>query len=341
VLLYTEGTNTTDPHLTWNTANADSNELDITPGEYDHRDWFFTRPGTYRFSVHTKGHPSAAFKSSEDIDEVVVTSEVVQYTFHVGNLANVGVALAAAPKVATDTSLDPGDEVTITVTASNAGPDAATDTKVRVDLPEGLNYVSASTQTVRYNPDANDPNQGGVWDVEDLANGDSATLTITARVGADHRGQPLKVTALIEAFEGIGGTTRVELDPLEGNNTARVTITPTAIPNVIPMFLVERTLPVQYRNGDTVGAPIPVKDPNNVNDATTDTLTFSLSGQGAEDFAVTNVDGSAQIAINTINLGSWHYHLKLHVSDGKDHFGNADSSIDHSIAVRIAIPGVN
>jgi len=86
VLLYTEGTNTTDPHLTWNTANADSNELDITPGDYDHRDWFFTRPGTYVFSIRAKGHPSSTFKASQGIRADTVTSIARRYTFHVGDL---------------------------------------------------------------------------------------------------------------------------------------------------------------------------------------------------------------------------------------------------------------
>ena len=330
----------------WATADTGRNAFSITPGTYEHLRWVFTKAGTYVFAVHVAGHPTDDLGLPSGIH--AVTSEVQHYTFHVGKLANVGVALTTVPSAAADaknTPLDPddttNDEATIKVTASNAGPDAATNTRVRVDLPEGLSYVSESTQTGSYSPDSTDSNQGGVWNVGNLAKGASATLDITVRVRDDHRGHPLKVTALIEAFEGIGGSTVVELDPFEGNNTARVAVIAEAIPNVPPMFLIERTLPVEYRNGDSVGAPILVKEPNNVNDDTTDTLTFSLSGQGADDFTVNNVDGSAQIVIDTPNLSSWHYHLKLHVSDGKDHFGNADASIDHSIAVRIAIPDVD
>ena len=345
ILSYTAdgGTADTAPTLTWTTANADTNLLVITPGAYEHRDWFFTRPGTYVLQVHAKGHPSIAFRGSEGIDEITVASEVVRYTFHVGNLADAGVGITAS-----NMSPNPGDTVTFTVTASNAGPDAATSARVRIDLPEGLTYVPPSEQTtgVAVNGDS------VIWNVGTLAappaptTGNpnpttTATLDITTLVKSDYRGHPLKVTALIEAFEQIGGSVVVELDPLESNNTARVAVIPAAVPNLPPMFLVERTLPATYQVGTNVGAPVPVKEANNVNDATTDTLTFSLSGQGADDFAVNNVDGGAQIAIDALTLSSWHYHLKLHVSDGKDHFGNADPSIDHSIAVRITIPGVN
>jgi len=345
----------------WATPDAGRNAFSITPGTYEHLYWVFTKPGTYVLGVHVQGAPAPSLGLPSGIH--AVTSEIREYTFHVGKLADVGVALAAAPKDATDPSLDPGEEVTITVTASNAGPNEATKTHVRVDLPEGLSYVSHSTNVSNDTYDSDDRNpvstnagldnviNGVEWNIGTLQtpttqnttdDGKPPTLTITARVKNGTQGYPLKVTALIEAFERIGTSSEVvELDPLESNNTARVTITPTAIPNVIPMFLVERTLPVESQIGTIVGAPILVKEANNVNDATTDTLTFSLSGQGAGEFTVNNVNGSAQIAINTPSLSSWHYHLKLHVSDGKDHFGNADPSIDHSIAVRITESGVN
>ena len=49
--------------------------------------------------------------------------------------------------------------------------------------------------------------------------------------------------------------------------------------------------------GDEVGPPVLVQEANNINDGATDTLTFSLTGQGNEDFAVNNVDGRAQIVV--------------------------------------------
>jgi len=85
VFLYTEDDNdssTDDPVLTWITANVDSNKLEIYPNGYEYRDWFFTRPGTYVLSVRAKGHPGYDL----DVAENTVTSEVVQYTFHVGDL---------------------------------------------------------------------------------------------------------------------------------------------------------------------------------------------------------------------------------------------------------------
>ena len=71
-----------DPEITWRTDNADTNELHLAPGEYEHSYWAFTAEGTYEFAVHVKGHPASTISSAD-----TVTSEVRRYTFHVGNLA--------------------------------------------------------------------------------------------------------------------------------------------------------------------------------------------------------------------------------------------------------------
>ena len=346
--MYTSGTT---PELTWTTADADTNLLEITPGAYEHRDWFFTRPGTYVLQVHAKGHPSSAFQSSEGIDELTVASEVVRYTFHVGKLADVGVGITAS-----NTSPDPGDTVTFTVTASNAGPDAATDTVVEVILPEGLSNLSATPPAsgtfAPYDINGDLAGLGGDWSVGTLAAPQAptaqtsrptttATLTFTAQVSANHalRGHPLIVVAAIEAGEEIGGSEVVELDQAGGNNVARVAITPTVIPNLPPLFQIERSVPETTRRGTKVGAPVQVRELNNLNGGATDTLTFSLSGDGAGDFDVNNVDGGVQIVVDTgYNGVRPFYNLVLHVRDGKDYFGNEDSSSDSSIAVHIIVP---
>ena len=102
----------------WDSRNADKNSITLEPGEYQHYNWvFFPGPGqshTYELSVHMKGHvrvgvPDGRTKDNwkpltwpKDephdpdnkivYDEIVdtlnteVTSEVKQYTIHVGPL---------------------------------------------------------------------------------------------------------------------------------------------------------------------------------------------------------------------------------------------------------------
>ncbi len=75
------------PKIIWRTDDADTNVYTITPGTYDHAFWAFTKPGTYVFHVHAKGHPnSAPSVGSPLIAATTVTSEVRRYTFHVGDL---------------------------------------------------------------------------------------------------------------------------------------------------------------------------------------------------------------------------------------------------------------
>ena len=58
-------------------------------------------------------------------------------------MADLSVSVSVAPTLLPDTTLDPGDNVTITDDRQQCfGPDAAPDTKVEVNLPEGLTYSS-------------------------------------------------------------------------------------------------------------------------------------------------------------------------------------------------------
>ncbi len=79
------------PAMIWRTDDADTNELRLAPGTYDHGYWAFTAPGTYEFAVHVKGHPNQERPggpiTTADPGAATVTSEVRRYTFHVGSLA--------------------------------------------------------------------------------------------------------------------------------------------------------------------------------------------------------------------------------------------------------------
>jgi uncharacterized repeat protein (TIGR01451 family)/fimbrial isopeptide formation D2 family protein len=86
-----------------------------------------------------------------------------------------GMADLSLTKAADATSATVGSEVTYTLVLTNNGPDNATGVVVRDQLPVGLTYDS-------HQGGAYDPTTGG-WSVGSLGAGQSATLTITVRVG--------------------------------------------------------------------------------------------------------------------------------------------------------------
>ena len=176
----------------WDSHDARKSTVSVAPGGYDRPMWFFTRAGTYKFQVQIRGYPNTRIVNPISRHSSV-TSDLREYIFHVGLLSDLSVGVTAAAADASDTSLDPGDDVTITVRAGNAGPDEATNTKVDVALPAGLTFSSAQTATGSYDSTT------GVWAVGDFANGASATLTITATVAEGTRAQAQKVTTEISA----------------------------------------------------------------------------------------------------------------------------------------------
>ena len=197
-----------------------------------------------------------------------MTSDVREYILHVGAEADLSVTTTVAPADTSDTSLDPGDDLTITVTAKNAGPDAAKKTKVDVTLPEGLTYSSHNAATGTSYASTN-----GVWTIGEMASGASKTLTVTAAVDAGTHGKALTVGTAISATEPVKITETVDgvkkevtydvpvPDPTPGNNTATGTVTVASNANVNPMFMVVRSVPENSVLDTNVGALVPVKNP--------------------------------------------------------------------------------
>ena len=70
-----------------------------------------------------------------------------------------------------------GDIITLTLTLSNGGPDAATNVAVAATLPAGMTFVSASPST-EYNSTT------GTWSRASISAGAAATLAISAKVTA-------------------------------------------------------------------------------------------------------------------------------------------------------------
>ena len=339
---------------TWNTSDADTNVTKVAPGEYEQPVWFFTSPGTFEFQVHIKGHPKHASPLPDGLEvlseENSVTSDVREYTLHVGLMSNLGVGVTAAPATSAGDTLDPDDEVTITVKASNTGPDEGESTKVDVSLPDGLAYSSHTTDTTD-TIECPDPNGGsptqetycpgtGVWAVGDLPNGDTKTLTITATVADGTRGQEQTVTADIYATVHIRSTDVVELDPFPSNNESTDKIAVASISNVDPVFQITRSVPENPPAGTPVGSVVAVKEPDDG-----DSLHYSLTGSAARNFTVESVPGGAQIKVNyNATLDTDYYavpfDLSLSLRDNKDAHGNANSASDDSIPVQITLEDV-
>ncbi|MBN1221138.1 MAG: DNRLRE domain-containing protein [Anaerolineae bacterium] len=119
------------------------------------------------------------------------------------------VDLAIAKSVDNSTP-DEGEVVVYTLTASNAGPDTATNVVVTDVLPAGVTYV-ADDGGGAYNSGS------GVWTVGTLTNGANAALAITATVNSGTLNTTIVNTAVI--------TTADQVDSNPGNNTASVTLT--------------------------------------------------------------------------------------------------------------------
>ena len=112
----------------------------------------------------------------------------------------------AVTKSVDDPSPALGGNVTFTLSVHNNGPDTATAVAVSDPLPAGLAFLSASTASGGYSDTT------GQWTVGALANGATATLSITARVDDP---------AAITNTAAVSSTTH---DPVVANDTDAVTV---------------------------------------------------------------------------------------------------------------------
>jgi uncharacterized repeat protein (TIGR01451 family) len=103
-----------------------------------------------------------------------------------------------------------GDTVVFTVAVTNVGPDDATGVQVTEALPDGLTFVSASATEGSYDAEA------GEWTVGDLADGDGATLSLTASVNAGTAGSTITNEVTIRSDA---------IDPDDANNRSSASLT--------------------------------------------------------------------------------------------------------------------
>ena len=342
--------------VTWDTDVTDSNQLYVTPGTYEYRQWAFTEAGRYRLQIQAKGHPSAALMKDQGIRNHTLSTVAKTYVFHAGLMADLSAALTAAEAQPTPDGtadlgdLEPGDTVAITVTATNDGPTEATHVEVDVTLPAGLTYVSdnagSGDRTDSY------ASATGKWTIGEMAEPTTtttggvttttpttATLAIKATVDAGTRGQKLTTSATISAKQDVGSSQIAELDQNSSNDTGTVTVTPVIKANVNPIFHLERAVAENSAAGTKVGAPIAVRDPDNT------TFTFGLTGTDANYFDVENAaGGGAQIVVGQGAILNYeaksYYDLQLTISDGLNTVGDTDASVDDAIDLRINITDV-
>ncbi|MCC5865278.1 MAG: CSLREA domain-containing protein [Wenzhouxiangella sp.] len=127
--------------------------------------------------------------------------------------ANVAdLALSISPSV---TDIQLGQPATFLIEVEQAGPQAAIDIEVAIDLPAGLSFNSASASSGAYDPGT------GVWLVGALAAGESASLSLVAT------GQALGEQTL--AAEVSASTP----DPVPSNNAASATIEVWPVPGAL------------------------------------------------------------------------------------------------------------
>jgi uncharacterized repeat protein (TIGR01451 family) len=145
-----------------------------------------------------------------------------------------------------------GTNVTFTVTVQNIGPGDAAGVSVADALPSGYAFVSATPSVGSYNSST------GVWTIGALANGGSATLTITATVLACGN------------YTNTATATSTTFDPTTPN-TASASTTPAApMADVVMAKTVSNTLPnvgsnvtftlTVSNNGPSVASGVVVND---------------------------------------------------------------------------------
>lgn len=310
----------------WDTLNPDVNDVSVAAAEYKHRAWAFARPGTYVIAVHAKGHPQKGPGKLLPADSTVegVTSAVRHYTFHVGNLANVSVDVGPIGDLA------PGQTISLSVYATNNGPDPATDTKVNVKVTDGLSFVEPPEG---FTPGTGDKAGTGVWTVGTLADDETRSISLNIQAAQNTHGKEQTVTAEISATETIGSSRVVELDPRRADNTDTSSITPTVEQNENVVFGVTGQL-AENASADTVVTTNPWVP----HDPDTTAFRYTLTGDDADHFVVDQDTGVLSVADDA----DLNYECKtayvplLQVSDGKDEAGNAnDWAVDAVLAMVI------
>ncbi len=176
-----------------------------------------------------------------------------------------------------------GNNVVFTLIASNNGPDGASAIQVVDLLPAGYAYVSSTASQGSYAAPT------GVWTIGNLANGASATLSITATVVA---GGPFANTAVISS---------PVIDPVPGNNTSTVTPVPLILPTLAKLIApatiavggsATLTISIGNPNATAIALTSAFTDPMPLNVTTTSANTGTCTGVTVTSTLITMASGT-------------------------------------------------
>ncbi len=304
-----------------NVKTITESEIGMQTDQYQQLQFAFTEPGVYRVQVNVEGYVRKTRLSSAPQDwspispDETITSPVQWYTFHVGSEADLHTEVTAGAVETTGGV----STVPITVTATNSGPNGAENVEVDIYLPPGLNDPSAAL------PAGATYNGCGVvsWKIGAMASGATRTLSFSSTVDPAAAG---KHTVAAE----IRSTT---FDPNTANNAASADTTLSGTYVRPPFFPgVTREIVEHAIAGTHAGDPVAANSPDGRD------LTYTLEGRCSDWFQV-HPNGQIVLAANkTLDYEKqWEFPLILHVSDGVNASGEADTSYDDSIPVTINV----
>ena len=216
---------------------------------------------------------NTATVSGAEIDPAAANDSATA-SITVGATADLAVA-----KIVDNASPNEGDSIVYTITVTNNGPNDATTVSVADALPAGVTYASDTPSVGTYD------NVAGAWSIGTLANGASATLTITATVNAGTAGTTITNTATAST---------ADTDPTPGNDTASAALTVLAADLGITKT-VDNAAPIE---GGTIIYTVTITN-NGPNDASNVTLTDLLPA------GVTYVADTPSVGAYNSGTGEW------------------------------------
>jgi uncharacterized repeat protein (TIGR01451 family) len=148
---------------------------------------FTSTLGTINSAVMINGIATVTFTAGNTPGVATINATVNGYT----NSTTVTIVPLATIILnqAVNTPVNVGDKVTFLVTATNNGPNTATNINIRDFIPAGLTGVTVTTSTGTYN------SATGIWTITSLASGSSAVLNITGTASAAMAGKITNNTA--------------------------------------------------------------------------------------------------------------------------------------------------
>jgi len=206
--------------------------------------------------VNGTGYMTNTVNVSSDTRDPLLINNNASVTINAQPSADLGVV-----KTVNDTNPLLGQQITYTITVTNYGPNNATGVYVIDILPDGIEYVSSNANRGSFD------NSIGIWNIGDLAYGETVYLNIIVRVNATTTVNPISNTVIV------GGN---EYDPNYINDMSTATIYGQENADLAITKTADKT---SYNNGDTVVYTIVLRNngPNTAENVTvTDYLPYGL-----------------------------------------------------------------